>query len=272
MSTDARSARVDVPTVIAISALAYTLANIVHEGLGHGGACVLVGARPTVLNAIFFEYDELAATLVQQRWISAGGSIANVLVGLPILRVLRRERLPSSLRYFLWLFAAVNLLTAFGYLLFSGIGGIGDWAHVVQGLGSPWLLRGGMAIVGAVLYFIVAPRLLMPPLDPFLGTDPAGRAARARMLCLIPYLAGGVSLVVAGILNPYGLRVVLISAVAAAFGGTSLLAWYPGIPRTAAGGTPAVPLAIERSWAWIAAGAVVLTFFVVVLGPGRRLG
>src|SRR5881628_2496491 len=216
MSTDARSARVDVPTVIAISALAYTLANIVHEGLGHGGACVLVGARPTVLNAIFFEYDELAATLVQQRWISAGGTIANVLVGLPILRVLRRERLPSSLRYFLWLFAAVNLLTAFGYLLFSGIGGIGDWAHVVQGLGSPWLL--------------------MPPLDPFLGTDPAVRAARARMLCLIPYLAGGVSLVVAGILNPYGLRVVLISAVAAAFGGTSLLAWYPGTPRTPSAG------------------------------------
>src|SRR2546427_53286 len=176
MSTDARSARVDVPTVIAISALAYTLANIVHEGLGHGGACVLVGARPTALNAIFFEYDELAATLVQQRWISAGGSIANVLVGLPILRVLRREGLPSSLRYFLWLFAGVNLLTAFGYLLY------------------------------------------------------------------------------------------------AAFGGTSLLAWYPGIPRTAAGGTPAVPLAIERSWAWIAAGAIVLTFFVVVLGPGRRLG
>src|SRR5205814_5505326 len=117
MSTDARSARVDVPTVIAISALAYTLANIVQEGLGHGGACVLVGARPTVLNAIFFEYDEQAATLVQQRWISAGGTIANLLAGLTILRVLRRERLPSSLRYFLWLFAAVNLLTAFGYLL-----------------------------------------------------------------------------------------------------------------------------------------------------------
>jgi len=92
------------------------------------------------------------------------------------------------------------------------------------------------------------------------------------MLCLIPYLAGGVSLVVAGILNPYGLRVVLISAVAAGFGGTSLLAWYPGIPRTPSAGTPAAPLAIERSAAWIAAGAVVLTFFVVVLGPGLRLG
>jgi hypothetical protein len=272
MSSDARSPRVDVPTLIAISALAYTLANIVHEGLGHGGTCVLVGARPMVLNAIFFEYDEHAASLVQQRWISAGGSIANALVGFAVLGVLRRGRLPTSSRYFLWLFAAVNLLTAFGYLLYSGIGGIGDWSRVVQGLGSPWLLRGGMAIVGAVLYFVVAPRLLMPPLDPFLGTDPAVRAARARMLCLMPYLAGGVSLVVAGILNPYGLRVVLISAVAAAFGGTSLLAWYPGTPRTPFAGTPAVPLAIERSWAWIAAGAVVLTFFVIVLGPGLRLG
>lgn len=272
MSTDARFARVDVPTVIAISALAYTLANIVHEGLGHGGTCVLVGARPTVLNAIFFEYDDQAATLVQQRWISAGGSIANVLVGLPILRVAKREGLPALWRYFLWLFAAVNLLTAFGYLLFSGIAGIGDWARVVQELGPPWLLRGGMAIVGAALYFIVAPRLLMPPLDPFLGTDPAARAACARLLCLTPYLAGGVSLVVAGILNPYGLRVVLISAVAAGFGGTSLLAWYPATPRTPAEGTPAVPLAIERSWVWIAASVVVLTIFVVVLGPGLRLG
>jgi hypothetical protein len=271
MSSDARS-RVDVPTIIAISALAYTLANIVHEGVGHGGTCVLVGARATVLNAIFFEYDEHGATLVQQKWISAGGTIANLLVGLPILPVLRRERLPASSRYFLWLFAAVNLLTAFGYLLFSGIAGIGDWANVAQGLGPPWLLRGAMAIAGAVLYFVVAPRLLMPPLDPFLGTDAGVRAARARMLCLIPYLAGGVSLVVAGILNPYGMRVVLISAVAAGFGGTSLLSWYPGVPRTPSARTPAEPLAIERSWAWIAAGAAVMTFFVVVLGPGLRLG
>ncbi len=271
MLTNARSARVDVPTVLAISVLAYTLANIVHEGIGHGGTCLLVGARPTMLNAIFFEYDAAAATILQRKWISAGGSIANVLVGLPIVWTLGRGRLPSTSRYFLWLFAAVNLLTAFGYLLYSGIGGIGDWARVVEGLGSPWLLRGGMALVGGLLYFIVAPRLLGPPLDPFLGTDPVIRSARARRLCLLPYLAGSATMVVAGTLNPYGWQVVLISAVAAGLGGTSLLAWYFGIPRKPSVGTPADPLAIERSWAWIAAGAVVLTFFVVVLGPGIRL-
>ena len=273
MSIEARPPRVDVPTVLAISALAYTVANLVHEGLGHGGTCLLVGARPTVLNAIFFEYDEQAATLFQQRWISAGGSLANVLVGLPIVCALRREQpAAASPRYFLWLFGAVNLLTAFGYLLYSGIGGIGDWAHVVRGLGSPLLFRSGMALLGAVLYFVAAPRLLMPALEPFLGRDPAVRPARARMLCLVPYLAGGASLVIAGLFNPYGLRLVLISAAAAAFGGTSLLAWYPSLPRKPGPQAPEIPLAIERSWGWIAAGILGLSFFVAVLGPGIRLG
>lgn len=272
MPTDARESRIDAPTVIAISALAYLLANLVHEGLGHGGTCVLVGAHPTMLNAIFFEYDEKSASLVQQRWISAGGSIANVLVGLPIVAALRRVRGSGASRYFLWLFAAVNLVTAFGYLLYSGIGGIGDWARVVEGLGAPWIWRGGMAVVGAILYFLVAPRLLMPRLDPFLGTDPSVRVTRARLLGLLPYVAGSVSLAIAGLLNPYGMRVVLISAIAAGFGGTSLLAWYPRIPRAPAPGTPATPLAIERSWAWIATGIIVLLVFVVVLGPGVRVG
>ena len=273
MPAEARSAHVDIPTILAISALAYTVANMVHEGLGHGGMCLLVGARPSVLNAIFFEYDEHTANLFQQRWISAGGSLANVIVGLPLVWALRNAR-PSAAtpRYFLWLFAAVNLLTAFGYLLYSGVGGIGDWAHVVEGLGSPLLFRGGMSLLGGILYFVVAPRLLMPPLDPFLGRDQALRAARAKRLCLLPYFAGGVSLVLAGLLNPYGIKIVLISAAAAAFGGTSLLAWYPSRTREPTPGTPDLPLSIGRGWVWIVAGALVLCFFVLVLGPGVRLG
>ena len=72
----------------------------------------------------------------------------------------------------------------------------------------------------------------------------------------------------AGLLNPIGLEIVLISAVAASFGGTSLLAWYPGIPRKPGPGTPETPLAIERGKTWIAAAAVALILFVGVLGRG----
>ena len=113
----------DRATITAISALAYSLANVVHEGLGHGGACILLGARPTMFNAIFFNYDETTASDSVQRAISAAGSILNVIVGLPLIALLR-SRVPLSprWRYFLWLFCAVNLLTAFGYLLFvSGL-------------------------------------------------------------------------------------------------------------------------------------------------------
>jgi len=256
-------------TIIAISALAYALANVVHEGLGHGGACLLFGARPTMFNAIFFNYDETTASDAVQRAISAAGSIVNVVVGLPLVGLLRsRASLSPHWRYFLWLFAAVNLLTAFGYLLFSGIGGIGDWSRVIQGAQPALLFRLALVVPGALLYFVVAPRLLMPALDPFLGRDPEARVARARRLSLIPYFAGAATLVLAGLLNPLGIKIVLISAAAASLGGTSLLAWYPTIPRTPSSYATDVPLGITRSIPWIVAAVIATAFFVFVLGPG----
>lgn len=265
--TNEDTSAIDLPTVIAIAALAYTIANVVHEGLGHGGATLLLGARPTMFNAIFFDYDESTVSRAGQRVIAAAGSLANLAVGLPLLALLPRVRAPRW-RYFLWLFAAVNLLTAFGYLLYSGIASIGDWTRVIDGFSPVPLYRAGMIVLGAVLYFVVAPRLLMPPLDPFLGRTHPARERRARTLSLVPYLAGGVALVLAGLLNPLGMRLVLISAAAAAFGGTSLLAWYPPIPREPAPETPEPPLGIARSPVWMAAAAIVLLVFVFVLGPG----
>ncbi len=256
-------------TIIAIGALAYSLANVVHEGLGHGGACLLLGARPTMFNAIFFNYDETTASGAVQRLISAAGSIVNVIVGLPLVVVLRSPvALPPRWRYFLWLFCAVNLLTAFGYLLFSGIGGIGDWARVIEGARPTWIYRLVLAIAGAVLYFVVAPRLLMPPLDPFLGRDPEVRRIRARALSLVPYLTGAAALLAAGMLNPLGMKIVLISAAAASLGGTSLLAWYPSIPRPPSSYAIEPPIGIERSVAWLVAAAIGMAIFVFVLGPG----
>src|SRR5262245_24051029 len=177
--------RIDLTTLIAISALAYTLANVVHEGLGHGGAALLLGARPTMFNAIFFNYDEETVSETGRRLISAAGSIANVVVALPLLASAPRMR-STRWRYFFWLFAAVNLLTASGYFIYSGITGIGDWSRVVDGIEPAGLFRAGLIVTGAVLYFVVVPRLLMPVLDPFLGLDPAVRERRARTLSLLP--------------------------------------------------------------------------------------
>jgi len=256
-------------TIIAISALAYALANVVHEGLGHGGACLLLGAKPTMFNAIFFNYDEATASDAVQRMISAAGSVMNVIVGIPLVALLRsRTPLSPRWRYFLWLFSAVNLLTAFGYLLYSGIGDIGDWARVVRGAQPAWLYRLVLVVAGGLLYFVIAPRLLMPALDPFLGRDPGARVARARRLSLIPYVAGAFTMILAGLLNPLGMKIVLISAAAASLGGTSLLAWYPATPRAPSAYATDTPRGITRSIPWIVSAAIAMLLFVLVLGPG----
>ena len=85
---------------------------------------------------------------------------------------------------------------------------------------------------------------------------------------LLPYFVGAATLIVAGILNPLGMRIVLISAAAASLGGTSLLAWYHTIPRPPSALTQEPPLGIGRDLKWIAAAVVVLAVFVFVLGPG----
>ncbi|HEY2743100.1 MAG TPA: hypothetical protein VGL86_00695, partial [Polyangia bacterium] len=98
----------------------------------------------------------------------------------------------------------------------------------------------------------------------------ADRDRRARTLTLVPYLAGGCSSLLSGALNPLGLKIMLISSVAAAFGGASLLAWYfPARALRDRDGAPPT-LGITRSIGWIVAGAIALAIFVGVFGRGFR--
>ena len=263
-------------TIAAIAVVAYALSNVVHEGLGHGGACLLVGGHPRQLTAVFFDGDLEGLPASAGRWVAAGGSLANLVAAALAWAALRL--IPAGWgrwRFFLWLVLAVNLLQAFGYFLFSGIGGLGDWAVVVRDLQPAALWRTGLVVGGAILYFLVAPRLFMPELEPFVPAERQERVARVRTLTLLPYLVGGATFVVAGALNPLGWIYVLISAVAASFGGTSLLAWYPVLwARRTAGTSPdaEVSLGVPRSVGWFVAAAIALILFVGVLGPGIRFG
>src|SRR5262249_35264446 len=157
----------------------------------------------------------------------------------------------AQARYFLWLFAALNLLMAFGYLMFSGVLGLGDWAAVIKGWPGQIGWRIAEGGVGLALYFLVTPRLLWSGLEPFLGSGPEDRSRRARTLTLLPYLVGGATFLLAGLLNPHGLEVILISAVAASFGGTSLLAWYFTVSAGEHPPSGAAAMGIARSKGWM---------------------
>jgi hypothetical protein len=254
-------------TVGAIALLAYMLGNVLHEGLGHGGACLLDGARPLVISSVHFECSQ------DSRLVMAGGTLVNFLSGgvFFLLGRLTGPRYPR-LKYFFWICMTVNLYTATGYFLFSGIGGIGDWGDFIQGLGPQWLWRIGLTIFGAATYLLAA-RISLRELRPLIGSNKEERYRRAVRLSAIPYFAGGILMCVAGSLNPKGAILILISAAASTFGGTSALMWTPQMLKggTIPCGPAAEPMTIHRSWPLIVAACVIAIAFIGVLGPSVRL-
>ena len=263
------TAPLDALTVGTIGILAYMLGNVLHEGLGHGGACVLVGAKPLVISSVHFECSS------DSRLVFAGGTAINLLAG-ALFFALGRLTGPAypRLKYFFWIAMTVNLYTGTGYFLFSGIGGIGDWGAFIQGLGPQWLWRIGLTIFGAATYLLAA-RINLLELRPLIGSDREQRYRLAVRLSAIPYFSGGFLMCIAGALNPKGMILILISAAASTFGGTSGLMWTTDwlnrgtmIPY----GPPTEPAPIRRSWALIATAVAAAVAFIVILGPSVRFG
>ena len=252
-------------TIVAIAVVATVIANVIHEGLGHGGMCVATGGQPLVLSTVHFECS------ADTRLVAAGGTLANLIFGTLSWLAMRAVKRSATWRYFFWLLMTLNLFGVGGYFLFSGIGNIGDWAAVVAGWQPAWAWRVGLTALGIVTYFFLFVPLSLRELRPFLGKDAEVRVGRARQLTLVPYLTGGALSCVAGALNPVGPMLILISAAAASFGGNSGLAWMwtllygPRFPSSEF----QMP-EIERSRGWIIAAVVLAIAFILRLGPGVR--
>ncbi len=266
-------ARNDWVTVAAVAALTYALGSVVHEGLGHGGACLIVGGIPRELSSMDFDCDLHGLGVAAEKIVAAGGTIANLIFGLSALALYRWIPITSSplWRFWVWLFAAVNLMAGTGYFLFSGVGGIGDWAVIIEGLEPRWFWRGVLALSGAVLYFITT-RYLFNALAPLIGAARPERYRRALGLATVSYVAGGALSLLAGFRNPAGLALVAISGAAASLGGTSGLAWGPqmlrGAPTAPVDPPPADPPVVARSWPVIAIAGVASVVFILILGHG----
>jgi hypothetical protein len=257
-----QSRSLDVWTVGGIALVVFAIANVMHEGVGHGGACVLNGGQPLLLSSVHFDCS------IENRWIAAGGTIANFILAAICWLALRFTR-KTTVRYALWLSMTINLLQGGGYFLFSGIGNIGDWAYVIKGLEPRVLFRVGLALLGAGTY-IAFVWFALAQIKPFTGMAQPERWQRAKKLTLFPYLLGGALYTISGMFNPVGMVLVAISAAAASFGGTSGLAWMWQVPRGKPANDSILPEPIERSRGWIIAGAIATILYIGVLGPGIR--
>jgi len=260
-------AETDLPTIASIAILAYIAGNIIHEGFGHGGACLFTGGRPLLITAVNMDCS------LDNRFVIAGGSLMNAVAAaffFLLLRITPRTR--PHLKYFSWLAMTLNLLSPAGYLAFSGLGGFGDWAQFTQGFRPQWAWRVGMAVIGMGAYVLFV-RWSLLALRPLIGSDSRERRLHAVRLTLLPYFAGGIVECIAGALNPQGWLLIALSAAASTFGGSSALLWAPNWLRgnSIPAGPEASPMPIPRSWPWIATAAVIAVSFILILGPGIHL-
>jgi hypothetical protein len=265
-----REAPFDAMTVIAVGLVAYFVKNLVHEALGHGGACVLVGGEPQALSSAWWDGSYEGVSPWGRRAVRAAGTLANLGLGLALLpgwRLLRNSP-RIHLRAFVWLLIVTNLFSGAGYLLADPIGSFGDWTAFLEGLEPRTPLRVGLVLVGLLLSGFTV-RFALRSIESFLGTDVAERRWRARWLCLGPYVAGGAVFTIAGLFNPQGPIFAFTSALAT-FGGTAFLAWLPAWVRRPATDTGPAP-ALPRSWPWVVAGGVSAFFIIGILGRGITL-
>jgi hypothetical protein len=204
------------------------------------------------------------------RGVAAAGPIVNFIIGtlaFVVFKTANPLHKPHA-AYFLWLFTTLNLLSGAGYLLFSGVGGIGDWADVARGTMPPLIWRPAMSVFGGALYFLLA-RQSAQWLRSLVGSGELAMR-RSKLLTVPAYIAGGLLYCLSGLFNPVGPVLIAISAAAASFGGASGLLWLTEFLRR--GEHSAAPVAaLDRSYVWIVAGCVASLIFVAILGPSIHL-
>lgn len=204
------------------------------------------------------------------RLVALAGPMVDLGIGIVCFLVLRhRPPRTSTAYYFVWLLGSIGLMSVTGYLLFSGISGIGDLgttADSVFYMASPeWLYRIILTIIGAASYVLII-RIAVREIDQHISGTGKPRIRYARRLVLVSYITGAVVYISIGLLNPHGFVIVATSAVASSMGATSGLLWMMQLLDRQRQ-VPAPGLIIGRSWGWIVAGVIATVIYAVVLGP-----
>lgn len=253
-----------VATYSAIGVVACTLADMTHEVLGHVTVARMLGVRITILATVGMQ------TIGASRLVSAAGTTANLLFGAIALVLFNRIGRRTNWAFFLWLFAAFDLMNS-AYLVFSALARSGDWMAVIRGLHPAWAWRCALGVVGVILY-AAAIRWLARSMGRLAEVSELSLSELHRLV-LSAYLSGGAIMTAASAFNPFSPKLILISGIGASYVISAGLLLIPaGVRRLAAASRIALPEDSCRparlSVFWVGAALVAGFIFVAVFGPG----
>jgi hypothetical protein len=264
--------RDDAWTVAAVAVIAFVLADVGHEMIGHGMGYLMGGGRAWIQTTTRIMGD---TQLGDPGWriLDMGGPSGNLLFAALAWagqRVVKRSA--QRLRLMLWLVMAFSLFWAFGYLIYCGALGHGDWMALVTGAKREWLWRAVLCVAGIGLYR-GAERLAAGELHWIVSRDEVNWPERVWRLTLVAYVAGGLIACAGAALDPHGPMEMLNSGAASSFAAAVGLLFVRGVfgrfRDKSAGATTAD--GIQRSVGWMIAAVVMAIVYIGVLGPGVRI-
>lgn len=268
MKSEKRRLGSDIPTLVAISTMAWILVNVSHEILGHAGSAALLGipVRAVSTTTAIIEGDQVTS-IGAYRTIMAAGTLMNIMGGAAALILLRlQKQVDFAIRYFLWLFATFSFIIVAMNLVSIMLIGAGDWTEVTRELEPGGLWKAiviGVGVIITIFGFVIPLRLWMPELRD-------NRRAQLT-ITVIPV----VTLIVIQSLSLIGSPFVrLLSGanhlLACVFAYLHFILWAILVnalpmPRSL---NPAESIRLARSFGWLAFGLVFALFYLVVLGTG----
>ncbi len=259
--------QIDVFTVIAISIVAWALAIIMHEVVGHAGVAALLGIPVRAVSSTNVDIASYQVkTIGESRLIHIGGTFINLLSGSISLLLLRfRKKFANSVRFFLWLFTTMSFIIVLMNLISATAFGVGDWMEVIKDLNPRNVYKAlivGMGILLALPGYWLPLRVWLPDLK--------GNRLTLLKVTAIPVLTVIIIQMFSALQNPSAHSSNSPVIFASLFLSIHLILWAVlvnviPVPRSKEN---IESIRINRSLVWLVTGIIVLLFFVFILGPG----
>jgi len=265
--------KINIPTLIAISALSWILVNITHEFFGHAAFGILSGME---LNAFststaFFNMDWIEYKnqhgYTTLRLYLLGGVLMNFVTGVIALLILKLYKsLSSQMHLFLWLFSSFSfIIIVMNFITVTFIGG-GDLPQIINTFENQESLRTIVLIIGFIIMiagYMIIQKNFMPEIK--------GHRSVLILITLIPVITAIIIQTLSLLKSPFAYlppsQNHLLASVLAYF---HFLLWaliVNIIPLTSKKNT-IEKVVVEKSCIWITISLIFIVFYIFILGPG----
>ena len=265
--------RINIPTLIAISIIAWILVNIFHEIVGHAGFGILSGLNLKAANTTTAYFDVNWDHEISQNGFSTyrlfllGGVLVSFLTGFIAWLLLKlKSSMNAQLDLFLWLFTSFSLVIIVMNLISVPLIGGGDFVGVIRTFDNQNLAKIIVLILGLFIMitgYLFLQRSFMPKLN--------GNRSIILSLTIIPILTIIIVQSLSLLKSPFAyLPPSQNHLLASVFAYFHFILWavvvniFPFSNKM----NSFENISLEKSISWIILSIILLFFFIFILGPG----